>query len=277
MALSESQQTLRKLTDQNKVLIMAHRGTAGGNIVQNTIGAFENALKHGADIVEVDASMSTDGVFYAFHDGMEPVLLGVTTNIRTLDSKVIESLWLRNSNFEIKKERVNRLDDVLDYLKGRCLINLDRGWLNWEETIRLIKRHNMNEQIILKSHPVPEYLQALEEQAADIMFMPIITRAEQTGCFDQYKLNWVAAELIFEDLGSPVIDEKLIAHLKSKGLLLCCNPITLNDWIDLTAKMDDNHSILYGPDPYWGWCVRKGFDILQTDWPMLLKSYINSL
>ena len=36
------------------VMIAAHRGTSGANIIQNTIGAYENALLHGADILEMD-------------------------------------------------------------------------------------------------------------------------------------------------------------------------------------------------------------------------------
>ena len=33
---------------KREVLIAAHRGTSGANIIQNTIGAYENALLHGA-------------------------------------------------------------------------------------------------------------------------------------------------------------------------------------------------------------------------------------
>lgn len=45
---------LHKQLEERKVLLAAHRGTCGGNIIQNTIGAYENALLHGADIIEVD-------------------------------------------------------------------------------------------------------------------------------------------------------------------------------------------------------------------------------
>ena len=44
----------REFCMNNRVLIAAHRGTSGANIIQNTIGAYENALLHGADIVELD-------------------------------------------------------------------------------------------------------------------------------------------------------------------------------------------------------------------------------
>ena len=56
-------QSIRELIDKNRILIAAHRGTCGGNVVQNTCLAYKNALLHGADMIEVDASMTTDGVF----------------------------------------------------------------------------------------------------------------------------------------------------------------------------------------------------------------------
>jgi glycerophosphoryl diester phosphodiesterase len=80
------------------VLIAAHRGTSGGSIIFNTIPAYENALRHKADILELDAAMTTDGVFYAFHDGTEPLLLGSGRNIRTMTSsygtKILRANWV---------------------------------------------------------------------------------------------------------------------------------------------------------------------------------------
>ena len=42
-------QSIRELVDKNRILIAAHRGTCGGNVVQNTCLAYKNALLHGYD------------------------------------------------------------------------------------------------------------------------------------------------------------------------------------------------------------------------------------
>ena len=47
---------------QKKCLIAVHRGSWGGNITQNTIGAYAAALQMGADMVESDVNATTDGV-----------------------------------------------------------------------------------------------------------------------------------------------------------------------------------------------------------------------
>lgn len=49
---------------ERRVMIAAHRGTSGANIIQNTIGAYENALLHGADILELDVIQTVDGDFF---------------------------------------------------------------------------------------------------------------------------------------------------------------------------------------------------------------------
>ena len=77
---------IRKLIEKNGVLIAAHRGTCGGNVVQNTSLSYKNALLHGADMIEVDAAMTTDGVFYAFHNGEEKIEYGIQKDIRTMSS-----------------------------------------------------------------------------------------------------------------------------------------------------------------------------------------------
>ena len=69
MNFVDIKQNILQKKEKKKILIAAHRGTCGGNIVRNTIPAYENALKHGADIIEVDVIMSTDGDFYTFHNG----------------------------------------------------------------------------------------------------------------------------------------------------------------------------------------------------------------
>lgn len=47
---------LRLAKEKKKVLIAAHRGTCGGNIIQNTALAYECALAHGADMIEIDVT-----------------------------------------------------------------------------------------------------------------------------------------------------------------------------------------------------------------------------
>jgi glycerophosphoryl diester phosphodiesterase len=276
LAFQEIKEGIWKRKTEAKILIAAHRGTSGGNIIPNTIPAFENALRHGSDILEIDAARTSDGVFHAFHDGQEPALLGTSRNIRTMTSDEVNQLHQRNTVFEAVDEKVNRLDDVLEHFKGRCLINIDRSWFYWPEIINLINRHSMRDQIILKSPANVELLECLEESGKSILYMPIVYKPEDLKLAQNRKIRMIAAEIIFDSKDNLLVAPEMIDQYHRDGLLVWANAITLNDWTNLCAHCDDNNSVMFGPDEYWGWLIRRGFDILQTDWPLLLKTYVQS-
>jgi glycerophosphoryl diester phosphodiesterase len=221
--------------------------------------------------------MTTDGVFYCFHDGTEPLILGTSRNIRTMPSSYVDGLYMRNPSLELTGERVNRLEDAFEYLRGRCLINVDRAWFYWKEIIALIKKTGMEDQVILKSPPETEYLQILEDQAPNLAYMPIIRKKDEAERTARYKINYRIAELIFTDTGDSIVENEFIQKLKEQGLLLWVNVITLNEYIVLSGGKDDRNAIMGSPDDNWGWCIKKGFDVLQTDWPLLLRDYLEKV
>ena len=54
-----------------RIIIAAHRGECGGNIPCNTITAYEIAVSHGADMIEVDVNRSADDTLWILHPKME--------------------------------------------------------------------------------------------------------------------------------------------------------------------------------------------------------------
>ena len=70
-----------------------------------------------------------------------------------------------------------------------------------------------------------------------------------------------------------MFNDDVLDRLKSKGLFLWVNAITLDKEIVLYGKLDDNISVIEGPENGWGKLFEKKIDIIQTDWPSLLKEY----
>ena len=275
MSFPETRDEIVRRKEKNKILIAGHQGTCGGYIVPNTIPAFENALKHGCDIIELDAVMSTDGVFFAFHDGKEKVILGVDKDIRTLSTQEIASFRCFNSSGTQINQKIDRLDDILEQFKGRCLINIDRSWFYWEETIRCIERHHMPDQIILKSHVERPLLESLQSHEVEFMYMPIISSPAQIEEVLKYKLNLIGLELVFRYLDSPLIQDENMRSYHSKQLLTWVNTITLDDDNVFSALLDDFRAITVSEQDTWGRLIGMGFDVLQTDWPMLLRKFVD--
>lgn len=267
---------IKKERECRGILIAAHRGCAGGNIACNTIEAFEAALQQGADILEMDLFRTTDERLYLFHTGKERVQLNRDIDVTKLSSTEIKKLHYVNSDFFETEQCINDLDDVLEALKGRCLLNLDRCWNDWGLVKKYVERHGMREQVILKSHPDEKYFEALEEIAPDYMYMPILTESDVCmESLEKRRIRLIGAECVFASEDSEVVSAEFISKMKSKGMLLWGNAILYSYQVPLSAGHSDDISVTGHPDAGWGWLADRGFDMIQTDWPGMLKNYLS--
>lgn len=164
---------------EKKILIMAHRGVCGANIIENTMEAFELALRQGADILEMDVFRTTDGELFIFHDGTEGYMLGKNCSVKEMTAKEVREQRLINKTGSRLEHGIETLDAVLEQFKDRCLINLDRCWWCWPDVFAAVKRHGMKDQIIFKSAPEKQYLDCIEAWEKPLMYMPIIWNEEE--------------------------------------------------------------------------------------------------
>ena len=259
-------------------LIAVHRGSSMGNIVENTIPAFQAGVQSGADILEVDIIRSTDGKFYLFHDGNEQRLLGQERNIKTMDSNEIDSLSYRNNIGHVVHFKVEKLEDVLNTFKGELLINLDRSWEYWDTFLPFLDQFDMQDQIILKSPVDPRYLDLLDAYPVKYAYMPIMKETSEIDIVEAYEhIHMIGMEIISESQESPFYQDETIKRIKDKGLFIWINAIKLDDDHILFADWDDDASIMKGPAFGWQRIVDKGADMIQTDWPSLLDNYRKTL
>lgn len=259
------------------IMIAAHRGCAGGNIACNTIEAFEAALRQGADIIEMDIFKTVDDRLYIFHTGKEKIQLNRDIDVTALSSREVEKIHYVNSDFFETEQRINSLDDVLEALKGRCLINLDRCWNDLPLVKKYVERHGMKDQIIIKSHPETRIFDIVEALMPDYQYMPILTEKDQAvALLEQRNIRLYGAECVFSTEEAEVVSDAFLKNMKKKGLLLWGNAILYSYQVPLSAGHSDDVSVTGRPDEGWGWLIDRGFDIIQTDWPGMLSQYLKS-
>lgn len=105
--------------------IIAHRG-ASAHAPENTLAAFELALRQGADAVELDAKLTADGHIVVFHDltidrtteGQGPLNKKTLAELRNLDA---------GSHFDVafQGERIPTLEEVLKAVGQLTYINIE--------------------------------------------------------------------------------------------------------------------------------------------------------
>ena len=113
-------------TASERIILCAHRGIFGGNIPCNTIASFDFAIAEGADMIELDLTKSLDGELFVFHPGMERRQFCRDVSIRKMNAADVRELKLCNVDGTPTVLGVNTLDEVLEHLKGRVFINVDK-------------------------------------------------------------------------------------------------------------------------------------------------------
>ena len=262
----------------SRTLITAHRGVTGGNIPGNTLAAFDAALAQGADMIELDISNSVDGELFVFHPGMEPVFLGMPDKLLSdIPASEVRKLVFLNGDATPTQFSISTFDEALEHLKGRCYINVDKFWNNVDAITKAIRRHNMADQIVVKTSPNEDVYRYMEECAQDINYMVIIREHDdQSQQLIKRGMRYVGAEVLFETEQSEFASDDYIERMHKAGLLVWVNAIVYKYQAVLAAGHNDDISVVGRMDEGWGWLMDKGYDIIQTDWPLMLKTYMNS-
>ena len=261
--------------NEKNVLLVAHRGTCGGNIPCNSLPAFKAAILAGADMVELDVEKCADGVLFVQHPGMEPVHLRMKDSIKRYPASVLDQFRLSNWDHVVTQYPLLRLEEALSYLKGKCFVNVDKFWENPKEIAALIHKLGMEDQILIKTDCKPEYLDAVEEYAPDIPFMGI-TR----GGLDIHeelmrrRLRYVGLETLFESEDAENASGRFIQHLHSDGKIVWVNAIVYNDKVVLAGGHNDDTSLSEDPELGWGWLADRGFDLIQTDFVYQCRRFL---
>ena len=110
---------------QERTRVIAHRGFSGA-APENTLAAVRAAIEVGADMVEIDVTLTSDGHIVVIHD--ETLDRTTTGSGRVSDFTLTELQRLDAGGWFAPRfagERIPTLDQVLDEIEGRILLNVE--------------------------------------------------------------------------------------------------------------------------------------------------------
>lgn len=158
---------------------VAHRGCSSTS-PENTIASFELAVRTGANMLEMDVMLTSDGHPIIFHD----YRLGRTTNgsglvsrlplsqIRSLDA----GIWFDE---RFGGEKVPLLEEVLELAKGKIRLNIElkhrrREGISSlvERCLKVVERHRMSDEVMFSSFNL-EALRILHYSKPHMRFAPL--------------------------------------------------------------------------------------------------------
>ena len=80
--------------------------------------------------------------------------------------------------------------------------------------------------------------------------------------------------MLFASDGERLASREYVEWAHGLGLRLWVNSILYDYRVELAGGHSDDASLTGSPDIGWGWLIDRGFDIIQTDWPGMLRDYI---
>jgi glycerophosphoryl diester phosphodiesterase len=140
---------------------------------QNTLRAFETALKLGVDAIELDVRLSSDGVLVVLHDED----LAASTNGRGF---VYEYTLAELRRLDAGQgERIPTFAEALDFLRGKALVVVDLKLLGYEGEIgQALREHGMIDAALVCTL-LPESLRRVKALAPGVF--TAVSYPEDTG------------------------------------------------------------------------------------------------
>ena len=144
-----------------------------------------------------------------------------------------------------------------------------------DEIAALVRRLGMQDQVLIKTGASEENFARVQEVAYDLPYMVIARdRDDFTDELLKRPMRYVGVEALFEREDAPIASEDYLSGLRKKNLLAWGNAIVYDYRAVLTAGHADDISISEDPEKGWGWLVKRGFNIIQTDWTLDLARYL---
>ncbi|HKX26797.1 MAG TPA: glycerophosphodiester phosphodiesterase family protein [Blastocatellia bacterium] len=142
-------------------LIIAHRGASAAE-PENTLRAFELAVKHGAQMIELDLHITRDNQVVVIHDPT----LNHTTNLKgRIDQLTLAEVKQADAG---KGERIPTLEETLDLMRGRARLYLEvKDPRATVETLRIVRERRSQPDVLLASFDL-KLMRNLGEEVGDI-------------------------------------------------------------------------------------------------------------
>ncbi|MFH4969527.1 glycerophosphodiester phosphodiesterase family protein [Gaetbulibacter sp. M240] len=261
--------------NSKNVMVISHRSD-WRHFPENSLEAMESSIEMGVDMIELDVAKTKDGHLIVMHDR---TLDRTTTGSGVVSDWALDSiktLYLKNGAGVKTRYKIPTLEAALNVCKGEVLVNLDKSYEFFNEAFEVAKKTGTTRQIVIKGYnkAVNEVISDFGSKLDTIVFMPIVNLDKQPEAWQiiqdyQSKLKVKAFEIVFSQDTSKVLNK--FSQIKQQGSRVWVNSL----WASLNAGYDDNEAVK-NTDSIYGWYVKKGVNMIQTDRPQLLLDYLRS-
>lgn len=256
----------------DKVLVVSHRGD-WRNAPENSLQGFLNCIDMGVDMIELDLKKTKDGQLVLLHDYTLDRTTDGSGKPEDYTLAELRQLHLKNGLGRATFHHIPTLEEVLLLIKGKILLNIDKGYDYFKDVYELlVKTGTVNQVVIKSSYALDKVKLENGDVLGKVIYMPVVNlnSPNAKSIIEGYKtLKPVAIECNIKEYTPEV--EKLLKLIKDNGSKIWINSL----WPSLNAGHDDDRAVeLNQADDSWGWILQRGASIMQTDRPASLLKYL---
>lgn len=262
--------------DSPRVMVVAHRACWRGT-AENSIAAIDACVAMGVDMVEIDVWRTRDGALILMHDESVDRTTNGTGRVADLTLAQVRALRLRagagGPAAPVTALAPPTLGEAMEAARGRILVNLDAKADVYNDAVIELARLGLMDHIVMKRRVVTGDPPLTSAAPFDrVMSMPIVDQAagDSGHILDrQAQGRPVAIELIFRDLEWLEVAARRVEAMDARVWVNTLNP-------ELAGGLTDTNA-LRAPDAVWGALILRGVDMIQTDEPATLITYLRRL
>jgi len=262
-----------KKNSPNYVLVTAHRGD-WREAPENSLQALLNSIKIGVDVFECDLAETKDGRIVLMHDKTIDRTMTGKGKPEDYTLKELKAMFLKAGQGHKTLHKIPTFDQILDSAKNRILIDIDKGYPYLQKVLPMLQKRNMTHQVLynVKDNTPLQDILAENPNIPDEMFLVVVVNMEKPN----------AAEVIESYKNRPnsivqtIFKQDTLAIVQTIPQIRKTNNVWMNAlWPDHNGGHDDDKAVEKNkPDETWGWLIKQGANIIQTDRPRNLIDYL---
>lgn len=246
----------------DKKIISGHRGTMEKGLPENSIAAFEGVLRYTPAIFEIDPRLTKDGIPVMMHDATLDRTTTGTGNVSDYTWKQLKKLKLKDKDGRVTRYRINTLDEVIRWAKGKTILNLDKKDLPLEVTAAIIKKHNAYNWVWVTVHDVDQAKFYLEKNPDQYMSMHIKDKT----VLEKFKLSGLPFNRMIVYIGPTIqpSNQNMYSFFKSKGVMCMISSAPTYDKLATKEERAEKYRAVFAD----------GATVLESDLPIEVSEAI---
>ena len=240
---------------RHRFIVICHRGDHV-RYPENTLAAYAEAIRNGADYVEIDLRTTKDSALVSMHDGTVDRMTNGKGAVKDISFAEIQQLRVKSrDSLDKTVYRVPAFEEILRLCKDKIYIYIDFKNASAAAAYAMLKKYGMEKQVLIYINSAQQFTDWRHVAPA----MPLMFSLPEN------VKDVAGIKSFINDVKPDILDGSWRQY--SKEMVQFANDQHIPVWPDIQSKDEDKE---------WPGAMAIGLKGLQTDHPAALIKYAGS-